>query len=154
VNAELRVTAAFLAIGCASCMPPPCEPPQPVTVAFQCRPNPLKSLPAPCYTTQLDEENVLYVAKLAFEALPADVQTKNMQIWQQAISVLDKGDQIFVDVCNAGNPPTPAQLDAIAQATQAFLTAIEPIFGDSSAGQKQMITVHEKAANMLKDLGR
>jgi hypothetical protein len=92
--------------------------------------------------------------KLAFSALPVDVQTKYNPDYIKGIEDLNAADAVLVAICKAGTPPTPTQLDAIAQAVQAFLTAMEPIFSGSSVGQAQMAKVHEKSEVFLQDLGR
>jgi hypothetical protein len=121
---------------------------------MQCDPNPLNGWAPTCYKTQFDEEYVLYTAKESFSALPVDVQSKYNADYLKAIDDLNKADDIFLAVCNSSTPPTPSDIDKIVAAVQAFLTALEPIFSTSSAGQNQMTKVHDEAGTMLKHLGR
>jgi len=155
VNRWKSSVLVFLAsTNCGECTPPPCSPPPPTSIPDQCAPNPPGSWSSVCQTTQLDEEEVLYSAKLAFSALPTAIQQQYQQQFDSAINVLNQADGIIVAVCKAGTPPTPAQLDAIAQAVQTFLTTIEPILTSTSSGQTQLANVHKQVATMLAHMGK
>ena len=97
---------ALIAVGMTSqicCMccsgAPPCTPPPPESKQTQCT-DPPKDWPDNAQKIQLYQENAVYSAKLAFNALDPQTQTNVSSLFAVTLNCIDAADRQYISTVN------------------------------------------------------